>query len=454
MFRKFFLAVLCACCSSLANGQSQISFGNPSQPEVVYSKIHPLATQQVPFPCDGPVRRFLRRLGQGAIWQWSRPARYHGAAVRVICPNGAAGSGVIVRVRGNRCVVITCEHVVEGNGRVEVRWQDGYASTAQTVITWDAYDVAGLVVDRPPQNYETVPVCASQIPTDAQIEVMGFGGPDSYLRPYVAPLYTADTPAAIAIDAPSISGDSGGAMIWDGQLVGVQFGSYTAVTPPEVAGWRLIYPASSKATPQVLQQFLTQVCQRIGGCEPVWGSPQVDVQVGPSPFYPPAQPSQPLPQDPIAQGPSIEPPSNSPNCVPCVPDYDKIASEVWARMDKDKLRGEKGEQGERGPAGPAGPPGEITEEHISGLVSAISTQIKNDPSMRGPRGPQGPPGEPGQITDDQLRLIVSEVLAKLPSRRFVVVDGSTRKIIEDESYRPDEAIVLDVRKIVNAARQE
>lgn len=409
-------------------------------------------TQRVGFPADGPVRRFLRRLESGRIWDWAPRAVYHRAAVVVRCPDGSAGSGTIIRVRGNACIVITCAHVVERNRQVGIRFSTGQSATGQQVLSWAEYDLAAVFVPNPPSGYETIPLSPVDPPRGAQVEVMGFGGPDfGSLRPYRAQTYQGQTLAALSIEAPSISGDSGGGMLYQGQLCGVQFGAYTEVNPPpRVGNWSLIYPASSKANTQVLQQFATQACRQLPGgysqCQPVIGQapsrPGVDIDIQSNPFYPPEggqAPAQPPVQQPVGELSPVDR-----QCLPCKVDYDKIAEEVWDRV------GDKVAQGKQGPPGPQGPPGEITEQQISGMVGAIAKQLRNDPSLKGPQGERGPPGE---ITEQQVNSIVNKVIERLPPRRFVIVNGSDRQVIDDETYAPGEAIVLDVQQIVRAAEQ-
>lgn len=69
----------------------------------------------------------------------------------------------------------------------------------------------------------------------------------------------------------------------------------------------------------------------------------------------------------------------------------------------------------------------------------------------GPAGPQGPPGRDGKDIDpaqlEELLAVIEEL--KTRSRRVVLIDNG--QIIDDESYGPDEPIVLDIRRIV---RQE
>lgn len=466
-----------------------VSVADEVEFETVQISLYPGAgyTQGVPFPYDGPIRRFLRRVGEGQIWKWCPPRPHHRAAVVVQCPGGAAGSGTIIKVNGPACVVITCEHVIAGSRDVTIGFQDGQKARGQVVFSWREYDTAAIYIPNPPKGFEGVPLSKYDPPAGQPVEVMGFGGPNfGTFRPYEAVRYTESNPAALSIDAPSISGDSGSGMIWQGGLVGVQFGAYTAVNPPPVhKGVPLIYPASSKAGAEVLSQFVTQALTKVPGrCGPVYCEPQVQIDIGgggqDGPFYPPTdlvgppsnqpQPPPPVTQPPVTQPPSIlSPPYTIPleglPMKPATVDYEKIADEVFKKLKGNpELSGPPGPVGLQGPIGPQGVPGppgldgkdaELDEKQLGAIVMAISQQLRNDPSMRGERGEQGPPGPPGEgISRSQLDQLKRELLAELPSRRFVIVDGKTKQKIDDATYGPGETVVIDIQKIINAIEKQ
>lgn len=100
-----------------------------------------------------------------------------------------------------------------------------------------------------------------------------------------------------------------------------------------------------------------------------------------------------------------------------------------------------------GPQGPRGPAAEITDEQLALISAAVYQKMQSDPKFRGPQG------LPGEITDSQIQQIKAEVLASLPSLRVLLVDGSTGTVIDDETYRPGEPLVLDFQRVINAARQ-
>lgn len=394
-----------------ASGQDQTPYTNmvPVYPigetETLAGYLSPGAETKTKFEARTGVLEFLQRVRDGIIWRWQRRMPYHRAAVVVRCPDGSAGSGIIIRVNNGACVVITCEHVVGMNSQVSITFPGGGLATGYTVKTWREYDVAGIHVPRPPVGFTGVPVSFAEPPDSATIEVMGYGGPSfGEFRPYVAQRRLSNyTP--LSIDAPSISGDSGSGMVWQGHLVGIQFGAYTeTVDPvtrqprnPRVAGTELIYPASSKANVETLKQFTTSVCQQIGmDCQPIYGQPDVRVDIGGgqggSPFYPPPgyydqPPSQPVPEQPIVQKPVVEPPAN---CVQV--DMEDLAELIAVRLKADgSIKGERGERGPPGEVGPAGPPGPV-----------------------GPKGDRGP-----GITEEELaevaRMAAEIVIAQTPT---------------------------------------
>lgn len=112
-----------------------------------------------------------------------------------------------------------------------------------------------------------------------------------------------------------------------------------------------------------------------------------------------------------SDGQCSAPPSQQPVNIQI--DYAKVADILFQKYG-DQLKGDRGPKGDVGP--------------------------------QGGQGPQGKQGEPGESADP----------SKVPSgnRRVIVVNGSDRTVIDDETYGPDEPIVLDVQNIVNAAGQK
>lgn len=99
-----------------------------------------------------------------------------------------------------------------------------------------------------------------------------------------------------------------------------------------------------------------------------------------------------------------------------------------------------------GPLGPQGPPGQdgrsITREEVENIVNAWLDA--NRESLVGPPGPQGPPGASGtaaNVTHLESRLTVLE------QRPFRIILSSDGQIVDDETYRPGEPVVLDLKRL-------
>lgn len=431
---------------------------------LTYGYLYPGAEEPVAFNTNGVIGRFLQRIRERNIWKWNQIRDYHRAAVIVQAGN-AAGSGTIIRINNGACVVISCQHVVGGNRNVRIRFHDGRSAAGNVILAWAQYDVAAIYIPSPPPGFYSIPVGSVDPPQGVEIEVMGFGGPSfGNLRPYLAERYTGNANAPLSIDAPSISGDSGGGMIWNETLVGVQFGAFAQVNPPPVvSGWPLIYPASSKANTEILIQFSQAACDRLGGgCQPIFGprNPSIGIEINQppqaNPFYPPANRTPPAQVIPRPQQPPVQQPQ-SPVCpcrpgatpgdcgcgagaaCPCGPkeeeekpappkelDYDELIDKMLERMKADGSfqgaqgpKGDKGEKGEPGAPGEQGPPGEVTQEHLAQVVNNVAEKILADGRLKGPEGPAGPRGEqgpqgeqgpPGQLDPQLVRQIVEEYL--------------------------------------------
>lgn len=187
-----------------------------------------------------------------------------------------------------------------------------------------------------------------------------------------------------------------------------------------------------------------------GGCQPQMMQPQYQQgPVQPPQYLIPSQPQQPQPQantlpsyqpqyQPQYQPPSYQP---APQLQPAPP-----------APQPQTLAGPKGDKGDQGPAGvqgPKGDPGEITEHHLALIASKLRESMANDPSLR---GPAGPPGPAGVATNVDHELIVQEVLRRMPGMRVVLVDGNTKRVIDDETYKPGEALVFDINKLMRSAK--
>ena len=156
---------------------------------------------------------FDRGVDLSRIWRVSPDAEHHGAVVRVSCPDGFAGSGVAIATdKEAGLFVATNHHVIEtciNSSRLSVIGSQG-AARGSCIYSNPGRDVAiiycpNAVVERP------AVIAASTPPLGSDIELCGYGGPNPYtMRHFYG--RRVSTGYTLSIDAPCISGDSGGPM--------------------------------------------------------------------------------------------------------------------------------------------------------------------------------------------------------------------------------------------------
>lgn len=235
----------------------------------------------------------------------------------------------------------------------------------------------------------------------------------------------------------SISGNSGGptftaegqllAPLWGNSGGDTNTGSGTCITVNSHSCRRFLLP---------WWEFIMRSQTQCGGgrnCPPQYGmqqpmQPQRPVQ--PPQYIIPSTPQGNLP--PPSYQPQQPPPSYQPQPQPVPPTPQVTAGPA----------GPKGDQGPQGVPGPKGDPGEITKAHLELIADKVREALAADPTMRGPAGPAGQPA-----TVD-TEAIVQEVLRRMPSTRVVLVDGNSKKILDDETYKPGEALVFDINKLI------
>ena len=305
-----------------------------------------------------PTKR-LERNANGTFWEWSRPAWYHKAAYAVTI-GGQSGSGVLIKTADPRkFALLTNAHVVCRVGQggyvqapsrtVSITRSDGSHKTTGRFLSATAprigshesqadyqQDIAIYLVEG--DGLVGLPISNKLPPVGTKVDVMGFGGPlYGSFRPFSA-TYIDEGSAPITLDAPSISGDSGSGMVWDGAVIGLNFGAFKAVettagfmTREGVKGQPLVWPASAAHSPSFLANYVQQICGPMG-CPPVivqpdgFGEPappgigQAPPGIGRAPggqfpgpeqFYPPAgwqnQPPQTRPAAPYSPPPGLKP---------------------------------------------------------------------------------------------------------------------------------------------------
>ena len=161
-----------------------------------------------------------------------RPDQAHPAVARIIVPEGEVtsyGSGTLIDVRDQFGLVITNWHVVrDGRGDVEVVFPDGFRSKARPLKVDSDWDLAALVIWRPPAAPVNIAVRAPQ--SGDQLTICGYGqgqyrAVTGRCTQYYAP--KADLPQhMVELDVEARQGDSGGPIFNDrGELAGVLFGA-------------------------------------------------------------------------------------------------------------------------------------------------------------------------------------------------------------------------------------
>jgi hypothetical protein len=263
----------------------------------------------------------------------------------------------------------------------------------------------------------------------SEIELIGFGGPNyGRLRSFFG--RRIQSYSRVSIDAPTISGDSGAGLVWQKQIVGVNYGGPEATRSALSSRGEpipLVYPASSSADAEFLGRWLTQIC-RPWGCRPQIGgiyvnpsSPSASPR-GDDQFYPPpSQPAQPVnePSEQQRDKYVILQPTN----------LEKIKQEIIASLPKPR----DGRDGKDGQRGPAGAPATITEQQIREIIARVAAQM------------------PRQSLD--LEAITAEVQARLPPIYPMWVDSQGNTIDEiPGGVRLGQTMPLRIDSIVREAR--
>ena len=161
----------------------------------------------------------------------------HPAVARIVVPEAGAtsyGSGTLVDVRDQFGLVITNWHVVrDAQGPVEVHFPGGFHSKARSLKVDSDWDLAALVVWRPPIQPVELATSAPQ-PGD-QLTICGYG-PGVYrsatgrCTQYYAPRRSFPQ-EMVELDVEARQGDSGGPIFNRyGELAGVLFGAGQGTT--------------------------------------------------------------------------------------------------------------------------------------------------------------------------------------------------------------------------------
>jgi len=282
----------------------------------------PVTKMELVAPANAPIQQtgFANR-DNSDLWKSSVSADYHLAAVRVSCDQTrSAGSGVNLSVAGSGNFVLTNHHVVEGTRTATVRSLDGKAASMTVIFADPSIDLAVLYTEK--NIFSTaLPIYDGDVPFGADVELLGYGGPDPILRHVLGKRVSHSYGYSLSIDTYTVSGDSGGAMVYGGGIAGINFGGPADKQWGSIrtvgGNWRLTRPASSQCSGGLLRRVLTPLCARYS-CQPR----------------------------------CISKPHTTPS-NPVIPDVEPVKGEKGEKGD----RGEKGEKGDRGEAGPAGKDG-------------------------------------------------------------------------------------------------
>lgn len=161
----------------------------------------------------------------------------HPAVARIVVPEAGAtsyGSGTLVDVREQFGLVITNWHVVrDATGPVEVHFPGGFQSKARALKVDADWDLAALVIWRPP--LQPVELAATAPRPGDQLTICGYGAgayraATGRCTQYYAP--RTDFPQEmVELNVEARQGDSGGPIFnTQGQLAGVLFGAGQGTT--------------------------------------------------------------------------------------------------------------------------------------------------------------------------------------------------------------------------------
>lgn len=195
----------------------------------------------------------------------------HPAVVRIVCPevDGTAyGSGTLIDVREDYGLVLTNWHVVrDANGPIEVRFPGGFTSQARALKMDSEWDLAALVVWRPP--VEPVTLAAGPPRPGDLLTIAGYGKGDyraitGRCTQFYSPRLELPR-ELVELNVEARQGDSGGPIFNDrGELAGVLFGAGQGTTLGSFEGR--------------VKTFLASLAPDIGNTD---GAPQVALAPNP-----------------------------------------------------------------------------------------------------------------------------------------------------------------------------
>ena len=343
-------------------------------------------------------------------WQASSSAIYRDSVIHVQSDDGSAGSGVSI----GDGIVLTAAHVIDNARSVTITCKEGRFTGTPTISLYG--DLGAILLSRS-LRVPQVKVAPGDLTLGQTVYAAGydFGTRYRVFRGTIQHWSIVENGKhAWSGPAGAISGNSGGPVFNDrGELVGIISGSMEVSSEGGGTSWVHL---------TTIRNFLGRLKQRRlcpPGTQPC---PPGDSQPNAPDVYPlPGQPSplpDPMPADPIA-GPPGPPGRDGRDGVDGrTPTEAELVALIRQSIDYDKLA-------------------EV-------VVTKYGDQLK------GEKGDTGPAGESAPMDE-----IVAAVIAAFPPRRVVVFDSghSPPKKIDDETYKPGEAMVFDVQRIFNAARR-
>lgn len=146
----------------------------------------------------------------------------------------AFGSGTLIDCREQYGLVVTNWHVVhEARGKIEVRFPDGFKSEGRPLKLDETWDLAALVIWRPPT--EPAPLAMTPPQPGDRLTICGYGQGE-YLQQtgrctdYYSP-EVGEPQEIVELNVQARQGDSGGPIFNDrGELAGVLFGAARGTT--------------------------------------------------------------------------------------------------------------------------------------------------------------------------------------------------------------------------------
>ena len=336
-----------------------------------------------------------------------------------------SGTGSIIYSDDDHTMILTNAHVIEGQFErivVETAAGKALASVVHRGNLNAGEDIALLLI-RSPKDLPALEITSEPQP-GVRVYSMGYPGNLS-LTPRAGQRTAAviDNGRAIETSFRVESGESGSPLVdSSGRLV--------AVINSNGAGqsnWGNSYAIGSTLVCGAVRRGCFgggRVLRAIG--ERILKRADMRAAIAPYQQCVPGQPCQP---------PQLNPPANTQPSQPAIGEPGPPGPQ--GPPGRDGIDGQAGPPGPRGPAGPKGDRGDAGPPGQSGQA--------------GMPGPKGDPGEPARITPELIEEVTELVLARIPDRRVLLVNGKTNQVIDDETYGPTEPIVLDVQAITNAA---